>query len=100
MIENVILECVETVYYPEETPDSATANVVPWFWSHGAIFLLVKIERVFEIYFPKEETPAFCGATGKEIVTVTDLAKIIQDKLIDTRNGVAVERPPARKRGY
>ena len=62
--------------------------------------LLIDIERLFRIYFPKEETSTFCGASGTESVTVSDFAKIIQEKLIDTKNGVAIERPPARRRGY
>jgi len=100
MIENVIIKCIKAVYHPEKTPENNRANVVPWFWSHGAMPLLVEIEKFFNIYFPKEETPSFCGPTGKEKVTISDFAKIIQKKLIDTKAGIAVERPPSRRRGY
>ena len=99
MIENIIIECLKEVYHPEVTPESSEENIVPWFWSHGAIPLLVKIERFFSIYFPKEETPLFCGQTGNEFVTIVEFAKIIQKKLSDTKAGTAAERPPSRRRG-
>ena len=100
MVENVIIECLRRVYYPELTPESTTTNIVPWFWSHGAMALLVEVEGVFRIYFPKEETPAFTGLTDQENITVTDFAEIVQKKLNDTREGTAVLRKPSVRKGY
>ena len=100
LIENEIEDCIRIVYHPEVTPDDSEANVVPWFWSHGCLPLLNRIESVFGIYFPFEETQQFTGYTEDEFISIATFAKIIRQKLIDTKNGIATEKPITTRGGF